>query len=219
MTNNSSSSDAWEHLPDLEAASANPALAGCDEPDFVPGPDFPAAAYELAVALGFVRVYGVEAGDLDGTLPPNVAVAAGKRLIERLAAARSRLEKLGDEWDAAEDEIVGDALIYEILDADLEAWAVLEVLIESVREGGSLESCRQTLEAKVSYTAWQEALQAEMGLLSTVAGTNYIVNIRNTLAHQYRDTAPWWLGPDLDEAAAEERRQAVATLPRIPRRA
>lgn len=207
--------DVWAWGEDLAYAASSAALEGCDEPGFVPPPGFADASYRLARALGFIRLHGVDEGDDDSSLPPRVAVAAASRLAEYLRVWLERAHLAGEAWDAAVDEFESDAVVYDLLDADLEAWAVLEAVEEAYEESGD-EAVFRSFEAAISaYEPWRDALWQERDLLSVVAGRPYLVNIRETLAAEARELAPWWLGPELDRAAAAVETKAYASIPRL----
>jgi hypothetical protein len=61
------------------------------------------AALNYGIALGRCRVFGVELGELDGTMPPEVAVQGLKAAYRRIQAKIEELKTLGDRLKATED--------------------------------------------------------------------------------------------------------------------
>src|SRR5207253_3232913 len=67
-------------------------------------PEAASAAYEVAIALGRCRLFGVEPGEgLLATLPPHLALAAAAELTRLLGGWADLADGLGEAWLAAVD--------------------------------------------------------------------------------------------------------------------
>jgi len=177
------------------------------------------AAYQLAVALGRCRVFGVQApADIDGTLHPPVAVAAAEVGIQYLRQWTERAHRLGQDWDASEPEIA-ETLCAETLEFLMETLFVMEALSEAfeadLEQGGS----RDLWEAIGHYTEalgeLDRALQTpeNLALLSTVVRLPLLDNWRQSLAGDYKEVLPWWLDGTLEKVDQQITEYCRRTLP------
>src|SRR4051794_13480033 len=100
-------------LEDLREALAQAELDEFDAPGpaGVSSEGARTAAYDLAVALGRCRLFGVEPGDeLDGTLPGAVALAAASVLEGHLRGWAEEARTLGQHWDETADPVEAEDL-------------------------------------------------------------------------------------------------------------
>jgi hypothetical protein len=203
----------------LREAVSQPELAEFDRPD--PITDAARlAAYELAVALGRCRLFGVEPGtDLDGTLPPLVAMAAARALHDQLRHWTESVRQLDQRWEDTPNPIEADDFCYDLLEGRMEAMAAFTVIDEAYADcldnrdallGEFTNAVDGVLDA---LQALDEGLQAQKDLLSLAAGTHLLENWRTLLAEPYHETPPWWLDGTLEEAAQRIRRTALETQP------
>lgn len=205
---------------EMRNALADPALDVCTGPNASSDSQARRAAYRLAVALGKCRLFGVELGEEDGSLPAPVAMAAALECTEHLkrwvAAARS----LSDQWEKTHDETEADELCFHLLETRMECWAVFLALDEAYQA---------SVERRLPERIWlaqplgliQEGtdffdieLHKNLDLLSTVAHANLLPNWRRLLAAPYRLAIPWWLDGTLENAAASVLEESLAWQPR-----
>lgn len=206
----------------LRQALDEPALEAFDDPagGAQPGAEAQAAAYDLAVALGNCRLFGVEPGeDLDGTLPPDIALAAARE-AERVAAAEAeRAGGLGPAFDGAEAGEEQEDLACGALEGRMELWAAAVAVDESYEaavEAAAGSEDPVPLDPELLGEALDrlgnaladldDRLREAKGILSVAAGTRLLSNWREALAPPYRGILPWWLDGTLErEAEAADR--------------
>ncbi len=202
----------------LANALALPALAEF-EGSGAPSAEASAAAYELARALGYCRLFGVKPGDaLDRTLPPPMARAGGVALVERLAGWTADARNLGSRWDETEDPAEAESLCADLLEARMDAWAAWAAIDEAhgdlQEEGGDDPDLVATVDRALdALEAFDATLLAHVDLLATVCDTPLLENWRELLAPAFRDPWPWWLDGRLEAAARRSVAKFAATLP------
>ncbi len=207
-------------LEELKEVLADPALEAFDQP----GPyseEAKKAAYSLAVALGYCRVFGIPVPtDVDGTLPLPMATAAAEEAALLVTGWAEEAQTLPDRWDNAAPEI-GEALVAETVEACMASYCVMEVVSECY-ERALKERDPQTKELERSLDKFGEAVgeldqilqQPEhLALLSTVCSLPLLENWRKSLAGVHREVPPWWLDGTLEAAAEQVARVVEATLP------
>lgn len=184
-----------------------------------PSPPAVRAAYHLAACLGKCRLFIVDLGDTDGTLPPSVAVAAAeqwRRYIGEWTAATARLERA---WTGAVEEVEAIDRAADLLSARMECWAVFLAVDEAYQDcvetaspvRGRLGSLlRSALDELDQFDA---ALRGEAVYLAPVAATELLDNWRRLLAVEYRRTLPWWLSGELEALMSSG--DAPAWLPKF----
>jgi len=164
------------------------------------------SAYQLAVALGRCRVFGVQVPpDIDGCLHPPVAIAAaevGEALLRRWT---EYVKQLDIRLVHAEPELA-ETMGAELLEARMEALFVLEALSEaqdaSWNEPASIELGDAVNRYVDALAAFDKALQTPgtIGLLSTAVHLPLLENWRQSLAGHYKEVLPWWLDGTLERA-------------------
>jgi hypothetical protein len=184
------------------------------------GPAGENAAYRLAVALGRCRLFGVPPGeDLDGVLPPPLAVAAAAEMTRLLTDAAAEAERLGERWEAVRDPAEADDLCAGLLGARMDTWAASLALDEAYHDStaeGSPEAPDVGAALDRVYTAldqFDRALERQTDVLATITGTRLLENWRALLAPPFAEDLPWWLDGQLEEAAQHNDAEAVRTLP------
>ncbi len=210
---------------ELRLALAEPALDAFADATAVPA-DEPArqAAYELARALGYCRVFGVDAGDADGTLPVNVALTAAEQLSDRVSDWIEQTRTLGEQWDQCESFEEAEELCLALVEARTDAWATfvgIDEALEAATDHSGPEDLTGRFQVAVDRLVdrlceWDELLQQpkNLGLLATAADTALLENWRSALAEPFRRRPPWWLDGTLEAVAQQNWQQMCAELPR-----
>jgi len=206
---------------ELREALDHPALARIDQE-----PPYPEeacqAAYELARTLGRCHTLGLDAGDeLDGDLPPAIALAAAECLHGRLREGIAECLLLVEHWENAADQSEADACCIELLEARFDASAAMEA-INSARLNADedADTLAPLLAAHIDEILtllrhFDEELERQADTLSTLSGTNYLDNCRTLWnANPEADPLPWWLDGRLEARGAEVDRQVAAGLGR-----
>ena len=177
------------------------------------------AAYQLAVALGRCRVFGVQVpADIDGTLHPPVAVAAAEVGIQYLRQWTERAHRLGQDWDASEPEIA-ETLCAETLEFLMETLFVMESLSEAfeadLEQGGSQDLWDAVGNYTEALRELDRALQTpeNLALLSSVVRLPLLENWRQSLAGEYKEVLPWWLDGTLEKVDQQITEYCRRTLP------
>jgi hypothetical protein len=179
------------------------------------------AAYALAVAIGRCRLFDVNVGELDGTLPTPIALAAAEQLVEFLQGWIADARSLRKRWDEAAHPIEAEELCLELVEARMEAWACWVALDEAfaccLDENDTAVSCfTETVEKLLRLLAQLDtALEAEKPLLATAADTELLNNWRTFLADSFKEVPPWWLDGTLERVAQENHTAFVAELPGV----
>lgn len=178
------------------------------------------AAFRLAVAIGYCRLYGVELGELDGDLPAQIAAAAAREFEVQLGRWTAKAQRLGREWDNTEDSIEGEFLLCDFVFARMDFWAALVALEEAYMscletcEPGSIRLYEASPEIVSKLERFDLALQGEQDLLCLVADSELLDNLRGLLAEPYRSVLPWWLDGTLEAELERVEAVARATMPR-----
>ena len=184
------------------------ALAQAPLADFQAGvePRLPAlrAAYHLAACLGKCRLFGVELGDLDGTIPPEIAAAAADQwgaYLRDWTAATGRLERV---WGDAEEEMESLDRSVDLLTARMESWAVFLAVDEAYQDCVESSSPTRQRLGRSLRTAldgldlFDVTLRGVAIYLAPAAETELLDNWRRLLAADYSRTLPWWLDGELE---------------------
>lgn len=209
---------------DLAEALAAPALSQLEGSTPL-SPEVPLAAYQVAVALGRCRLFGVDPGELDGTLPPDMALAAARQLAFYLSEwAHVHVPTLPQRWEDAADPTEAEEMCLELLEARMEAWAAFVAIDEAYAAtlvAGDAPPHPETA-ARLAHElddlparldALDNALAEQIPLLATAADTQLLNNWRALLAPAYRELLPWWLDGTLERAARQAYQQMLAELP------
>ena len=152
------------------------------------------AAFDLAVALGKCRVFGVRPG-ADVVLSPQAAAQAAVELrdrLERHAEDARALPEILDGAGAWEEE---DICLH-LVEARTDAWAAMQALDDvyasaSGDEGAGLgDVIDGVLDAS---EAFDDALRDNPEPLAVAAGTRLLDNWKRLLSPEFQDVPPWWL--------------------------
>lgn len=206
MTHPASEHDPMGWQYELQWALEDPALAAFERPDN-PGPEAMAAAYRLALCLGYCRLLGIDLpDDIDGILPAREAMAAAEELIRHLGVWVEEAQQLPDRWDSAPAG-VEDAYCTDILEARNDAWAACWAISEAYEDcvvhgeetgkefDGVIDRVSDALDRFDAVLQQPEILS----LLSTVAGTPLLNNWRKMFRITESGYVPWWLDGTLEE--------------------
>jgi hypothetical protein len=177
------------------------------------------AALRLACALGWCRLLAVTPGDLDGSLTVPWALAGARALGREVDRSIQDARSLGPRWDQSDDPLEGEDLCVGLLQNRMDAWAGYVAIDEAYL--GCLEDRDERTEAFTAavhdlldrLSAFDQALQAEVELLSLATNTTLLDYWRQGLAEEFRDPLPWWLDGRLEEAARLAEERVLATLP------
>lgn len=206
MTHPASGHDPTGWKYELQRALEDPALAAFERPD-PPGPEAAAAAYRLALCLGYCRLLGVDLpDDIDGTLPAREAMAAAEELIRHLGVWVEEAQQLPARWDAAPPG-VEEAYCSDTLQARTDAWAAYWAISEAYedcveqREEAAKEFDGVIDRLLAALDRFDDVLQQPelLALLSTVAGTPLLDNWRKMFHIPDSGYLPWWLDGRLEE--------------------
>lgn len=177
------------------------------------------SAYRIAAILGECRLFGVSLGEFDGTLPIGIALAAAQYYGRRLADWRGNARQLARCWEETDGEVEGKELVLQLLEARMEAWAVLVALDEAYQDAldDSSPHCtelREMVDRLVDEVELlDEELRRDQDLLSLAAGTELLANWRRLLVEPYRLLLPWWLDGTLEATAKCIWEEAIRWLP------
>lgn len=209
LTNDDAGKDPMGYADDFHAAVRDPALGAFESaaPGQAPA-EARRAAVRLAAALGNCRLFGVDLGEMDGTLPAAVAIAAAQELAEEVREWARAAETLPERFDDFDVETVDDQ-VAEPLDQRMELWAATEAIEEAadkayVERDSSLEALAGALDELIrAGNTLDDVLTqpAQLEVLSVAAGTHLLDNWRAMLAPRYQDLMPWWLDGVLEGAA------------------
>lgn len=210
--------DAIRARGDFEAACTDQRLAvmGAESPF---DEDARAAAYCLASALGRCRLFGVELGVNDATLPPDIALAATDRALELIACWTDRARQLGKEIDSVTDSEECELCVEDVLSCRMDCWAVIEIVFEAalaaMDDGDAREESLHECVARLGkeIAAYDEALQQGIDCLTLACGTDLLDTWRDALAPEYREVLPWWLDGTIERVANRLEEITEQTLP------
>jgi hypothetical protein len=208
-------------IEELRLALGDPALAAFEAPQAAsPGPEARQASYRLARALGYCRLFGIEPGELDGTLLGREAMTAVEELEHFLSEWTISARRFTDRWGEA-GPLAQYACCAELLEARMDAWAVYLAIFEAhensvaAREA-EVATLTQSIDRMLdALEAFDEVLQQpdHLALLSILTGTQLLQNWRSLLATPYSEVLPWWLDGTLEEAGQRVEAATLATLP------
>jgi hypothetical protein len=195
---------------ELARALEAPELAAFDSTE-VPGPEAVAAAFRVALCLGYCRLFGVELPkDLDGTLPAREAVAAAEELIAHINVWAQEARNLPARWDAAPAGTEQDCCA-DILQSCMDSWATFVAISEAhedcvgYREPEAQEFDRVIDRVMDAMDRFEDTLREPeiISLLSTLAGSELLANWKKMIAPGY---TAWWL-----DGTLERESQRIAT--------
>jgi len=202
------SADFW--LDELYRALEAPELEDFDSTE-APGPEAVAAAFRVALCLGYCRLFGAKLpSDIDGTLPGRWAAAAARELIGRINVWVQEARELPSRWDVAPPGTETD-LCADVLQSRMDSWAAFLAISEAHEDcvrccGPEAQEFDRVLDRLMDAMDRFDGILREpeiISLLATAAGSALLENWRAALAPGY---IPWWLDGTLE---AEDRRIAA----------
>ena len=215
--------DFMDPLAVLKRALARPALSQFSENAEAVGPDGRRAAYQLAAAIGWCRLFGRKVDEsIDGVLRWDMAEAAAKELTDRLHRWTESARSLEQRWFSTPEPLEAVQLCLGLLHLRMKAWAVQaaidEAYVDSWADQEELPADR--LEAAIGPMG--DALEAfdvelcqrrNLELLCVATETTLLENWRAILVGPYADALPWWLDDTLEVVSQEVEDKAVASQP------
>ncbi len=204
----------WQH--ELQLALEDPVLS-VFQTGQTPGPEARAAAYRVALCLGYCRLLRVDLPEqLDGMLPASEAMAAAEELIQNIQVWKAEARQLPARWDEA-DAGVEDQYCADLLAARTDAWAAYVAISEAhqdcvtQREPAAADFDRVLDRLLAALDEFDDVLREPeiLALLSTLAGTPVLTSWRQMLDIPNSDYLPWWLDGTLEQ---ESRRIAAESL-------
>ncbi|MGQ9506211.1 MAG: hypothetical protein ACUVQG_13790 [Thermogutta sp.] len=226
--NNHLNADIFGYIDEYQRALCDPALEEFDGGS--PSAEAKEAAARLAAALGFCRLFGLDPGEDDGTLPAPEALGAAEAVFQWVADVKEMVEELPRRWDEALDSIEADGLCADVLEGRMRIWAAEVALSEAALEAmNCADPLTDALNFKLDELAsavdeLDRAIRVEeiMFLLSTLVGTALLENWRSMLVEPYSIVLPYWLDGTLEEfhRRSEElvRKSAAEFTVLMPRR-
>lgn len=196
-----------------------PALAASDGDGTSDDPEALRSAYQAAACMGRCRLFGVDAGELDGTLPTGLALAASVQWSAYLGEWIEAAGRLPRAWSETAEEVEALDRAVDLLTARTESWAVFLAVDEAYQDSVELASpagprlgpaLRFALD---SLDRFDGVLRDNAAYLAPVAGTELLNNLRSLLAPGYGRTLPWWLDGSLEDLWKRIREAAPAWLP------
>jgi len=221
----------WQY--ELQLALEDPALVAFENRG-VPGPEAAAAAYRLALCLGYCRLLQVQLPDeIDGTLPAPEAMAAADELISHLSLWVQEARQLPLRWDTAPPH-VKDRYCTELLQARMDAWAAYWAISEAhqdcvVGREPAAQDFGQVVDRLLdSLDRFDDALRQPeiLALLPILAGSQLLDNWRQMLGIPNSDYLPWWLDGTLEQESRRIEAESLAAMqelqahrrgPRLPK--
>ena len=214
--------DMW-YVEELRESLADPLL---DEFDANPSAEAKQAALRVAVNLGYCRLFGIDAGEVDGVMPLAEAIGAAEALDDFVDESIAEVKRYPKEWDNTLGEEAEDLTIG-ILDRRMDAWAAHVAISEAALWAtvGRASGISYLLEAQERYEAKLRQLDELMQtpevieLLSTVTGTRVLENWRVQLVEPYSLSLLYWLDGTLEAVAKRVEEEVMNTLRKFPCRA
>jgi len=214
--------DMW-YVEELRESLADPLL---DEFDANPSAEAKQAALRVAVNLGYCRLFGIDAGEVDGVMPLAEAIGAAEALADFVDESIAEVKRYPKEWDNTIGEEAEDLTIG-ILDRRMDAWAAHVAISEAALWAtvGRASGISYLLEAQERYEAKLRQLDELMQtpevieLLSTVTGTRVLENWRVQLVEPYSLSLLYWLDGTLEAVAKRVEEEVMNTLRKFPCRA
>jgi len=214
--------DMW-YVEELRESLADPLM---DEFDANPSAEAKQAALRVAVNLGYCRLFGIDAGEVDGVMPLAEAIGAAEALDDFVDESIAEVKRYPKEWDNTLGEEAEDLTIG-ILDRRMDAWAAHVAISEAALWAtvGRASGISYLLEAQERYEAKLRQLDELMQtpevieLLSTVTGTRVLENWRVQLVEPYSLSLLYWLDGTLEAVAKRVEEEVMNTLRKFPCRA
>jgi len=205
----------WRY--ELELALEAPELEAFDSAE-VPGPEAAAAAFRLALCLGYCRLFGVELpADIDGILPAREAMAAAEELIAHINHWVQEARELPSRWDTAPPGTSEDYCA-DLLQACMDGWAAFLAISEAhedcvVRKEPAAQDFDRVMDRLLdALDRFDDTLREPeiISLLSTLAGTELLENWRKMLGIPGEKFLPWWLDGTLERESQRIEAESLA---------
>lgn len=205
MTSSAGDRDPMDWKYELERALGHPALAAFDSGQTLL-PEAKAAAYRVALCMGYCRLFRVHLPDeLDRILPAQEAMAAADELIDNIKLWIAEARDLKARWDEAKSG-VEEVYRGDLLEARMDAWAAYVAIAEAyvdciAHEEPAAAKFHATIDQLLdALDAFDATLQQPeiIALLSTVARTPLLNRWRKMLGFPNCDYLPWWLDGRLE---------------------
>lgn len=162
-----------------------------------------AAALFLARAIGYCRIWGVNAGDEGGSLPAAMLPQICAELRDRAQGALLELTHFEMELDLATSQDAVELLATTVLENRMDAWAMWIAIEERIQmllqdepsvDSNESEPLGMLLSQLMSaLEQWDVDLQARGDLLALGLDPSLIDNWRAALAEPFNEFVPWWL--------------------------
>ncbi len=192
----------WQY--ELQLALEDPALNAFDTGS--PGPEAAAAAYRVALALGYCRLLRVELSeDIDGIMPVPEAMAAASELIRHCGVWIAEARELPSRWDTAPPGVEEDYCA-DLFQASMDAWAAFIAISEAhedcvVSHDPAAEQFNCLFDGLLDTLDQFNRVLREpeiLALLSTLVETPLLDQWRKMLDIPNGPYMPWWLDGTLE---------------------
>lgn len=157
------------------------------------------AAILLAQSLGYCRLWGVDLGDQDGSVPLRLLPVICSSLTTRIGELIQGLTGFERRMETAATSEEEELLATKILRQRMDGWACWIAIDERVRmlveEAANNELEELSMQGTLAsiYYQWDVDLQARADLLITACDTYLIENWLDSLSEPYSEAVPWWI--------------------------
>ncbi len=171
------------------------------------------AAIFFCQSLGYCRIWGVDLGQRDGSVPAAMLPPVCAALTPRIVAATQRLENYERDMETAWTDEEQQLYSTSVLRLRMDAWAAWTAIDERVRmlgrQGIAPEDGGRPFgvilgELVQAIERWDVELLARADLLAAACDTALIDNWRTALAEPFRTALPWWLDDACWQQAANQ---------------
>jgi len=182
--------------------------------DSVPDEAAEHAAARVATALGYCRVFGLDAGEDEGVLPAPEALGATKALMREIQDLRRAVDTLPERWGNApigEEEAVCVDVLMRRMDVWTASIALNEAALAAIfsRDPMAERLCLSLDALGEAVTSLDSLMKKEenLELLSTLVDTELLRNWKALLIKPYASRPPYWLDGTLETVAERIRRE------------
>jgi hypothetical protein len=165
----------------------------------------PQAAGDLAVALGQLELFGLQApADLPRVLTVEQTRDAAREWCERLSGSVEAARRFARDWEGCHDSVEAERLTLDLLRKRMDAWAAWLAIDQgydqALDQGATVVAEVAALIDRLlaALDEFDAALQKEEALLATAAETSLLDDWRAQLVEPYRLARPWWLAGRLE---------------------